>query len=302
MATKKRNGIIIPMQLKGNEIVEDLFKEINEEVIVEKSININDELLINCSHELKTPLNIIYGAAQMVELSTRNMRDDNLTNYVNSIKNNCFRLTKYINHILDLTAIEAGEYKLNLERVNIVEVVEYVVQKIAPGIKEMGLNILFDTNVEEKYVVIDSELFGKSILNIISNAVKFSKQEGTILVEFTDYKTNIEIKIEDNGIGIDTKYLEKIFRRFGQVDKSLSRGSEGSGIGLKLAKAIIELHGGKVSAESKLNEGSIFSVKIPLGNKDTIHSLYKNDDVKVIDYDTINQLVHIEFSDIFNIS
>ncbi len=302
MATKKRNGIIIPMQLKGNEIVEDLFKEISEEAIVEKSININDELLINCSHELKTPLNIIYGAAQMVELSTRNMRDDNLTNYVNSIKNNCFRLTKYINHILDLTAIEAGEYKLNLERVNIVEVVEYVVQKIAPGIKEMGLNILFDTNVEEKYVVIDSELFGKSILNIISNAVKFSKQEGTILVEFTDYKTNIEIKIEDNGIGIDTKYLEKIFRRFGQVDKSLSRGSEGSGIGLKLAKAIIELHGGKVSAESKLNEGSIFSVKIPLGNKDTIHSLYKNDDVKVIDYDTINQLVHIEFSDIFNIS
>lgn len=302
MAIKKRNGIIIPMQLKGNEIVEDLFKEINEEVIVEKSININDELLINCSHELKTPLNIIYGAAQMVELSTRNMRDDNLTNYVNSIKNNCFRLTKYINHILDLTAIEAGEYKLNLERVNIVEVVEYVVQKIAPRIKEMGLNILFDTNVEEKYVVIDSELFGKSILNIISNAVKFSKQEGTILVEFTDYKTNIEIKIEDNGIGIDTKYLEKIFRRFGQVDKSLSRGSEGSGIGLKLAKAIIELHGGKVSAESKLNEGSIFSVKIPLGNKDTIHSLYKNDDVKVIDYDTINQLVHIEFSDIFNIS
>ncbi|WP_312813060.1 HAMP domain-containing sensor histidine kinase [Sedimentibacter sp.] len=302
MATKKRNGIIIPMQLKGNEIVEDLFKEISEEVIVEKSININDELLINCSHELKTPLNIIYGAAQMVELSTRNMRDDNLTNYVNSIKNNCFRLTKYINHILDLTAIEAGEYKLNLERVNIVEVVEYVVQKIAPGIKEMGLNILFDTNVEEKYVVIDSELIGKSILNIISNAVKFSKQEGTILVEFTDYKTNIEIKIEDNGIGIDTKYLEKIFRRFGQVDKSLSRGSEGSGIGLKLAKAIIELHGGKVSAESKLNEGSIFSVKIPLGNKDTIHSLYKNDDVKVIDYDTINQLVHIEFSDIFNIS
>lgn len=302
MATKKRNGIIIPMQLKGNEIVEDLFKEISEEAIVEKSININDELLINCSHELKTPLNIIYGAAQMVELSTRNMRDDNLTNYVNSIKNNCFRLTKYINHILDLTAIEAGEYKLNLERVNIVEVVEYVVQKIAPGIKEMGLNILFDTNVEEKYVVIDSELFGKSILNIISDAVKFSKQEGTILVEFTDYKTNIEIKIEDNGIGIDTKYLEKIFRRFGQVDKSLSRGSEGSGIGLKLAKAIIELHGGKVSAESKLNEGSIFSVKIPLGNKDTIHSLYKNDDVKVIDYDTINQLVHIEFSDIFNIS
>ncbi|NYB73822.1 HAMP domain-containing histidine kinase [Sedimentibacter hydroxybenzoicus DSM 7310] len=302
MATKKRNGIIIPMQLKGNEIVEDLFKEISEEDIIEKNISINDELLINCSHELKTPLNIIYGAAQMIELSARNISDDNLTNYVNSIKNNCFRLTKYINHILDLTAIEAGEYKLNLERVNIVEVVEYVVQKIAPRIKEMGLNILFDTNVEEKYVIIDSELFGKSILNIISNAVKFSKQGGTILVEFTDYKTNIEIKIEDNGIGIDTKYLEKIFHRFGQVDKSLSRGSEGSGIGLKLAKAIIELHGGKVSAESKLNEGSTFSVKIPLGNKDTIHSLYKNDDVKVIDYDTINQLVHIEFSDIFNIS
>jgi len=298
---KRQNGIIIPMKLKGSEILEDLFDEISEEDSVKKNININDELLINCSHELKTPLNIIYGAAQMIEISTQDFRDDNLVNYVNFIKNNCFRLTKYINHILDLTTIESGEYKLNLERVNLVEVVEYVVQNIAPKIKKMGLNILFDTNVEEKYVTIDSELFGKSILNIISNAVKFSKLKGNILVKFTDNKTNIEITITDNGIGIDTKYLEKIFNRFGQADKSLSRGSEGSGIGLELAKAIVELHGGKVSVESKLNEGSI-SVKIPLDNKDMIHSLYKNDNAKVIDYDTINQLVHIEFSDIINIS
>lgn len=301
MVLKKKSGIIIPMQLRGNEIVDDLSDEINEEVIVEKNININDELLINCSHELKTPLNIIYGAAQMIEITTKNY-NGNLPNYVNSIKNNCLRLTKYINHILDLTAIESGEYKMNIERINLVEVVEYVVQKIAPKIKEMRLNILFDINVEEKYVSIDSELFGKAMLNIVSNAVKFSRPEGTISVELTDHKTDIEIKIKDDGIGIDTKYLEKIFNRFGQVDKSLSRSSEGSGIGLKLAKAIIELHGGKVSVESKLNEGSTFSVRIPLNNKDTIQNLYKNNDENVIDYDTINQLVYIEFSDIFNIS
>ncbi|WP_312700254.1 HAMP domain-containing sensor histidine kinase [Sedimentibacter sp.] len=302
MVLKKKSGIIIPMQLRVSKIVDDLSDEINEEVTVEKNININDELLINCSHELKTPLNIIYGAAQMIEITAKDYNNGNLSNYVNSIKNNCFRLTKYINHILDLTAIEAGEYKMNIERINLVEVAEYVVQKISSKIKEMGLNILFDTNVEEKYVSIDSELFGKAMLNIISNAVKFSRPGGTIFVELTDYKTDIEIKIKDDGIGIDTKYLEKIFNRFGQVDKSLSRSSEGSGIGLKLAKAIIELHGGEVSVESKLNEGSTFSVRVPLDNKDTIQNLYKNNDENVIDYDTINQLVYIEFSDIFNIS
>ncbi len=182
MVLKKKSGIIIPMQLRVSEIVDDLSDEINEEVTVEKNININDELLINCSHELKTPLNIIYGAAQMIEITAKDYNNGNLSNYVNSIKNNCFRLTKYINHILDLTAIEAGEYKMNIERINLVEVAEYVVQKISSKIKEMGLNILFDTNVEEKYVSIDSELFGKAILNIVSNAVKFSRPGGTIFV------------------------------------------------------------------------------------------------------------------------
>lgn len=302
MVRKKKNGIIIPMQSKGTGIVEDMSSKISEELIDDKSINLNDELLINSSHELRTPLNIIYGAAQMIEISAKDYNNNKLDSYVNSIKNSCFRLTKYINHILDLTAIEAGEYKLKLKRVNLVEIGEYIVHKIAPKIKEAGLNILVDTNVEEKYVVIDPELLGKSILNIISNAVKFSKPGGTILVELIDCNTNIEIRVKDNGIGIDNKYLDKIFHRFGQVDKSLSRSAEGSGIGLKLAKAIIELHGGEMHVESVLNEGSIFSVILPADDSDTINNSHKVDDTKIFDYDKLNHLMHIEFSDIFNIS
>ncbi len=297
---KRKNGIIIPMKLHDSGTLENLFDDINEEDIIQNNINLNDELLINCSHELKTPLNIIYGAAQMIDISAQNCCAKNIEGYVNSIKNNCYRLTKYINHILDLSTIESGEYKLNLECVNIVEIIEYVVQNVASKITDKGLTILFDTNVEEKYVVIDPELFGKSILNIISNAVKFSKSKGTILVNFVEHNTYIEITVKDDGIGIDKNHLQKIFQRFGQVDKSLSRGYEGSGIGLKLANAIIELHGGRINVESTLEEGSTFIIKFPLQKNDKIHDLYDNN--KVINFNSINQLVHIEFSDIFNIS
>ncbi len=305
---KRKNGIIIPLNLKEknerpffyDETLEDFVDECREEMNIENKININDELIINISHELRTPLNIIYGAAQMIDVSMRDGNGDKVVNYVDFIKNNCFRLTKYINNILDLTKIESGEYKLNLEYVNIVGVIEYVVQSTAQKIKEKGLNIVFDTNVEEKYVMIDTHLFEKSILNIISNAVKFSKPEGNIIVIFTEHKNSIEISVKDNGIGIDKSYLEKVFKRFGQVDKSISRSNEGSGIGLRLAKTIIELHGGKVNVESKLNVGSTFMVNIPLNNKETFYKVRDND--KLINYDTINELVNIEFSDIFNIS
>lgn len=302
---KRKNGVIIPINLEGksnayivNESLEDLVSDVREELNIEDSLNISDELLINSSHELKTPVNIIYGAAQMIEIHMNDDKDKVLS-YIDSIKNNCFRLTKHINNILDLTAIESGEYKINPERINIVEATEYIVQNIASKIKEKGINIVFDTNVEEKYVMVDSYLYGKSILNIISNAVKFSKPKGNILVNFTDYNNFIEIDIIDDGIGIDKRNLEKIFQRYGQVNKSLSKNAEGSGIGLRLAKAIVELHGGKCFVQSKLGVGSTFSFKIPLDNKDLIYNLYAND--KIINYENLNEMVNIEFSDILNI-
>ncbi|MPN20559.1 Sensor-like histidine kinase senX3 [bioreactor metagenome] len=109
----------------------------------------------------------------------------------------------------------------------------------------------------------------------------------------SDKGSNVEISVKDNGIGIEEKYLENIFNRFGQVDKSLCRIAEGSGIGLSLVKSIVEMHGGEITVESKAGEGSIFKIELPAIK---IYKLY--DDYKFKHYDNIAEMIKIEFSDI----
>lgn len=104
----------------------------------------------------------------------------------------------------------------------------------------------------------------KNYLNLISNAIKFSNPGGSIFVNIFDKNDTVEIWVEDTGVGIEAKYLNDIFERFQQVDKSLSRNAEGSGIGLSLVKSIVEMHGGNISVESEVGKGSIFKIKLPV--------------------------------------
>jgi len=278
---------------------EDLADEIKNEINIENNININDELFINASHELKTPLNIIYSAAQLIELYLKtgeeNKSLDKISSGINSIKQNSFRLMKVINNILDLSKIEAGLLNLNCSYINIVEVVEDVVQRVSETIKYKQLNFIFDTNAEEKYMMADIENIERVLLNILSNAVKFTDDGGKIFVNVIIKDYSVEISVTDTGIGIENRYLDNIFNRFGQVDKSLSRGVEGSGIGLKLSKAIIEAHGGSINVSSKINKGSTFIIKLPCKKNDTLYTLYSN---RVLNYDSLNEMIKIEFSDI----
>ncbi|WP_298838670.1 PAS domain-containing sensor histidine kinase [Clostridium sp.] len=248
-------------------LVIDVTPEIKSNIVMEKALKVQGEFLVNISHELKTPLNVIFATAQLFSMycnsGSLDDKKDSIIKYIESIKHNSYRLSKIINNIVDLSKIEAGFYKLNLSNNNIVEIVEEIVMSLTNLTESKGLNIIFDTDLEENIIACDIEKIERIVLNLISNAIKFSNKGDEILVYVKNESKFVEISVKDNGIGIEEEHLDIIFDRFRQVDKSLSRNAEGTGIGLSLVKSIVELHGGSIYVESEFGKGSKFTVRLP---------------------------------------
>ncbi|MBU3158251.1 HAMP domain-containing histidine kinase [Clostridium frigoris] len=256
-----------------------------------KAMKAQEEFIVNISHELKTPLNVLSATVQLFSMNCNNgsldKMKDSIVKYINSMNKNCYRLSKLINNIVDSSKIETGFFELHLSNNNIIEVVEDIVMSVTNFTDSKGINIIFDTDTEEKIIACDPEKIERIILNLISNAIKFSDKGDEIFINIKTKDEFVEISVQDNGIGIEEKNLETIFDRFKQVDKSLSRNTEGSGIGLSLVKSIVELHSGFIYAESKVGTGSKFIVNLPsriVSNENVVHSnkiSSKNENVKV---------------------
>ncbi|MFT5874724.1 MAG: signal transduction histidine kinase, partial [Clostridium sp.] len=278
-------------------IVIDVTAEIKSNIVMEKALKLQGEFLVNISHELKTPLNVIFATAQLFALycnsGSLDDKKNSIIKYIDSIKQNSYRLSKLINNIVDLSKIEAGFYKLNISNNNIVGIVEDIVLSLTNFTDIKGLNIIFGTDTEEKIIACDTKEIERIILNLISNAIKFSKVGEEILVAIVDKNEFVEISVKDNGIGIEDKNLDMIFDRFKQVDKSLSKNVEGTGIGLSLVKSIVELHGGSISVESEFGKGSKFTVRL-LSRKVFHESIFYNSKVPIE-----NENIKVEFSDIY---
>jgi signal transduction histidine kinase len=286
-----------PIAGKGGDVEEligvsfDITSEVEANTQMQKALKMQEEFFTNISHELKTPLNVIYSTIQLFNMYFKNgsleEKKDSVMNYINTITQNCYRLSKLINNIVDISKIEAGFYELNLSNNNIVEVVEDIVMSVTDYTTSKGLDIIFDTDEEEKIIACDPEKIERIILNLISNAIKFTEKGGKICVDIRDKDKFVEISVCDNGIGIDSNHLDLIFDRFKQVDKSLSRNAEGTGIGLSLVKSIVELHGGTIHVESEFGKGSKFTVKLPVRKVTQENMLYsskmgnKNESIKV---------------------
>ena len=277
-------------------LIIDVTTEIKSNIVMEKTLKLQGEFLANISHELKTPLNVIFSAVQLFSMYCNNgsldEKKNSIIKYIDSIKQNSYRLSKLINNIVDSSKIEAGFFEINLSNNNIVEVVENIVMSITNFTESKGLNIIFDTNVEEKIIACDQEKIERIVLNLISNAIKFSNDGDEIFVQVMDKYEFIEISVKDNGIGIKEKNLEMIFDRFKQVDKSLSRNTEGSGIGLSLVKSIVELHGGSIKVESVFGKGSKFIVRLPVKEVIQQNMLFSNN------IRNISENIQLELSDV----
>ena len=169
----------------------------------------------------------------------------------------------FVNNLVDITKIDSGYMNLNFVNYEIVGLVEDITLSIVPYVESKNINVLFDTFIEELEIRCDPESIERVILNLISNAVKFTNNDGNICVLMDADDNYVTIRVKDDGVGISKDVQEEIFKRFVQEDKSFNRKKEGSGIGLALVKSLVELHDGQVYLESNVEKGSEFVVKLP---------------------------------------
>ena len=259
------------------------------------------EFFSTISHELKTPLNIILSAMQLMDSSFS--KDETckyhmkLKKYTTMSKQNCYRLLRLINNLIDITRLDTGFMKTNLKNYNIVSVIEEITLSVVEYAENKGVSLIFDTDVEEKIMACDADKIERVMLNVLSNAIKFSEKGGHIEVYLHDKGESVLITVKDTGIGIPKEKLDIIFERFRQVDASLTRKAEGSGIGLSLVKALVEAHGGKITVESEVGKGSKFTIELPAklseDNGFSIQDIVVNKDANV-------ERISIEFSDIYS--
>ena len=238
-------------------------KRLSEEIINKEKFKNN--YFINLSHELRTPINVINSTVQLINSlnESKNVTNEKLNDYMNIISKNCNHLLKIINDIIDSSKIETGKYKINKENNDIVYIVEEAALNMSKFIEEKGINLIIDPDIEEKIISCDETEIERCIINLLANAVKFTEEGGEIRIYIKEIKDNIEITVEDTGIGISKEDQEFIFKRFEQVESTEVTKVSSSGIGLTLVKYVIELHGGYIRLESEINKGSRFTIGLP---------------------------------------
>lgn len=280
--------------------VEKLQKDVEKNIeLLNESREYNKlitDFLANISHELKTPLNVIFTAVQILDLYKKDANSyDKKEQYIKVIKQNCYRLMRLINNLLDTTKLDSGYLKLNLVNCNIVNLIEEITLSVVYYAESKNINIVFDTDVEEKIMAVDPDKIERIILNLLSNAIKFTGSGGNIYVNIKDCKDSITISIKDTGIGIPQDKIENIFERFVQVDKTLRRNKEGSGIGLYLVKSFVNMHEGTIDIQSVIGKGSEFIINIPV-------KLVKeeSESENSILYTPSKEYVDMEFADIYS--
>ena len=305
----KPNRIFIIVQDITDKKQAELARRANEENVrlLQETLEMDrlkTEFFANVSHELRTPLNIIFSTLQLFELYMRNGPVDDVEikigKGIKNMKQNSYRLLRLINNIIDVTKIDGGFISLQLDNSDIVSVIRRICLSVAEYMENKSINFTFSTDIEEKVIACDLDKIETIILNLISNAIKFNKPQGNVTVNIHNERENILISVEDTGVGIPVEKQEMVFERFMQVDKSLTRNHEGSGIGLSLVKHFVEMHGGQIWVESEYGKGSKFIFRLPnriLEPKD-MNSINNSSPEK--NYNNHIERIKIEFSDIYS--
>lgn len=278
--------------------MEEKSKQLNEVFEYEK---MRTEFFANISHELRTPVNVIFSTIQLLNFSIDRMNINNLApdkfkKHMDTMKQNCYRLIRLINNLIDATRIDYGYLDLNLSNSDIVNVIEDITLSVASYIEDKDIALIFDTDTEEKIMAFDTDKIERIMLNLISNAVKFTESGGTIYVNICDRENSVIISVRDTGIGISEEKQKLIFERFVQVDKSLTRRREGSGIGLSLVKSLVEMHNGTISVKSTTGRGSEFIIKLPVF---LVEEKEINTEARKLSAQANIEKIDIEFSDIY---
>jgi len=235
-------------------------KEQNEKIL--EADKVKNEFLANVSHELRTPLNSILGFADILSTQLYGKLNDKQNEYVNDIKVSATHLLGMINEILDMSKIEANAMKIVKSAFYISRAVDEVSNILSPLAQKKNITLKKDMPYDFE-VFADYQKIQQILYNLISNAIKYSPENDTVEISVRADDEKFTISIHDNGIGIDEKYHGKIFAKFVQLDSAYTKKESSTGLGLTITKELVELHEGKISLKSEVNNGSTFIVEIP---------------------------------------
>ncbi len=253
-AVQERSQQLIQEKIKTEKQAQEL-KRLNEK---------KNQFFTNITHELRTPLTLLVGPLKTL-YENEDISMEAVRNQLEPMLRNGRRLQRLINQLLDLSRIEAGMVDLNAAKQSLSKFVNDVALEFSPMADVK--NITFDVDIPEKSceVYFDTQKLQKALSNLLSNAMKFTPENGRVQLQLSHTTNEATIIVKDTGIGIDQESLDNIFDRFYQVDSTSTRKNEGTGVGLAFAKELVELHEGSITVESTVGEGSVFTINLPKG-------------------------------------
>lgn len=283
-----KNKSIIPVEVhariiesEGKELILSVSRDIRERKLAEKMqfdnerlMNANrakSEFLAKMSHELRTPLNAIIGFSELLLMKTAGELNEKQAHYIENVNKSSKLLLDLISDILDLSKVESGKIELVIEKISVPETIVDALDMIKEKAAKRNIVINRDLDPLLDFIEADSQRIKQILLNLIDNAVKFSKDVGgeiTIITKKVDGMAQFSVR--DTGIGIKEEDIGKLFKEFEQLDSGTSRKYGGSGLGLSISKKLVELHGGTIQAESTYGVGSTFTFLLPIRSRKKI--------------------------------
>ena len=219
--------------------------------------------LASMSHELRTPLNSIIGFTGIILMGMTGDISEEQRKQLTLVKNNAHHLLSLINDVLDISKIEAGKVELSIEEFSLNEVMNTIAASFSPQVRDKGIELLTDM-ASGIHLVSDKRRVHQILMNLISNAVKFTDQGSIRISARVSKEDQVEIRVSDTGVGIKPEAMQVLFQPFQQVDMSLTKKYEGTGLGLYLCKKLSGLLGGTISVQSRFGKGSEFTVLLPV--------------------------------------
>jgi signal transduction histidine kinase len=234
-----------------------------QNIKLQESSRLKSNFLATMSHELRTPMNAIMGFSQLLLRQRSDPLSSQQQNLIERIFHNSNNLLNMINELLDFSKIEAGKLELNPQQFDLAYLTKVTVEELRSLAIEKQLNLVADIQLKDNFIFQDANVIKRIIINLLSNALKFT-ESGQITVQVKEIdQTKIAIAVIDTGVGIAPEDRGKIFEAFRQADQSFTRQHSGTGLGLAITDSLTKMMGGKISVESTLGEGSTFTVEIP---------------------------------------
>lgn len=257
--TTVRNFYGIPLKEKGEKKLIVIVEDITE---IKTSEKLKDEFVSTVSHELRTPLSITKEGISLILDELVGGINKDQKKILNIAKDNTDRLARIVDELLNVSKIESGKVKLERESVNVVDLTKRTAGYFKAKIKDKGLEIKIDCPKKELNIYIDPDKIIQVFTNLIANSIRFT-EKGNIKIVVKDHEKFIECAVADTGKGVSKHDLKKIFDKFEQFGRISGSGDKGTGLGLAIAKNIIEMHKGKIKAESELGEGTKITFTLP---------------------------------------